>query len=164
MDWYLLLRFLHITSGILLVGGLVARQFVDSLANRADNVRDFAAFTQGAGVIERRMILPGSVAVFIFGIILALHTDTPILGFLQGASQNWLLLALLLLISMSLVGPLVLQPRARKLEQLLTEALASGKITSELSVAAADPMVRAGRWYEVAAVVVVVALMVFKPF
>jgi len=164
MDWNLLLRFLHISSAIVLVGGLIARQFVVSLANKSEEVGDFAAYNRAVGFIEQRMVLPGSLAVFVFGLTLALRVKEPILGFIQGRSENWLLVALILLISLSVVGPTIIQPRAKKLEEILDGALEAGQITPELREAAADPVVRAANWYEMAAVVIVVFLMVFKPF
>ncbi len=34
MNWYLVLRFVHIASAIVFIGGIVARQVVRSLARR----------------------------------------------------------------------------------------------------------------------------------
>jgi len=164
MNSVLLLRFLHIAGGMLLVGGVVAGLYVGSLTKKAEEVRDLAAFSRITDLIEQRMVLPGASLVFIFGIIMALQIDRPILGFLQGASENWLLLALTLLIIMTLVGMLVAQPRRKKFVPLMAEALTAGQITPELRAAAADPLVRAVHWYELASVVAVLFLMVFKPF
>src|SRR5215210_6961037 len=93
MSWYLVLRFLHIASAMLFVGGLFARQIVRSVAHKTDDVDHFASLTYGAGRIENLMVIPGNMAVILFGVILALITNAPLLGFLQGASQNWLLLS-----------------------------------------------------------------------
>jgi hypothetical protein len=164
MNWVLLLRFLHIGSAILFVGGVFARQFVRSLARKATAVRDLAAFNQSAGIIERLMVIPGSAAVLVFGVILALLTGAPIFGILQGASQNWLLLANFLLLFDVLAVPLIFLPRGRRFEPLLADALAAGQITPELRAAMADPVVRAAHLYEMASLAAVVALMVFRPF
>ncbi len=88
MNWYLVLRFLHIASAIIFVGGIFARQFVRSVAYQTDDVRKFAALSEGAGRIEQLMVIPGNLAVIVFGVILALITGAPILGFLQGSSTN----------------------------------------------------------------------------
>ncbi len=91
-------------------------------------------------------------------------TAAPILGFLQGASQNWLLLANLLLIVGLLAVPLVFVPRGKQFAPLLATAIAVGQITPQLREALHDPVVRMVHWYEEISLVVVVLLMVFKPF
>src|SRR5215211_4892595 len=122
MNWYLVLRFLHIASAIIFVGGLFARQVVRSVAYKTDDINYFVSLSQGAGRIENLMVIPGNMAVIIFGVILALITNAPILGFLQGASQNWLLLANILLIAGLLAVPLVFLPRGKKFASRLTAA------------------------------------------
>jgi len=164
MNWLLLLRFLHILSAIAFVGGVFARQFVRSLASSVQDIHHFVALSQGAGIIERFMVIPGSLAVFIIGIIFALPLHAPILGFLQGASQNWLLLANVLLLFDILIVPFIFIPRGKQFEMLLSQSLARGEITPELRAALGDPVVRMAHWYEMASLVVIVALMVFKPF
>jgi uncharacterized membrane protein len=164
MNWYLLVRFLHIASAIIFIGGIFARQVVRSVANKTNDVQDFAALSQGAGRIENLMVIPGNMAVILFGIILAIITKAPILGFLQGASQNWLLLANLLLVAGLLAVPLVFVPRGKQFAPLLTTAIAAGQITPQLREALHDPVVRMVHWYEEISLVVVVLLMVFKPF
>ncbi len=164
MSWYILVKFLHIFSAIWFVGGLFARQLVRQVARKADDVRLFASLSQAAGRIESAMVIPGSMAVFVIGIILALIAGYPIFGFLQGASQNWLLVSnILLIIAMGLV-PTVFLPRGKKFEPVLQSALAEGRVTPELRAAMDDPVVKLAHLYEQAAVIVIVALMVLKPF
>jgi uncharacterized membrane protein len=164
MNWYLLVRFLHIASAIIFIGGIFARQVVRSVANKTNDVEHFAALSQGAGRIENLMVIPGNMAVIVFGVILAIVTGAPILGFLQGASQNWLLVSNILLILGLLAVPLVFIPRGKKFALLLTAAIAAGQITPQLRVALHDPVVRMAHWYEEISLVVVVLLMVSKPF
>jgi uncharacterized membrane protein len=164
MNWYLILRFLHIASAIALVGGVFARQFVRMAAYKADDVRDFAAMSQAAGRIESLMVIPGSLAVIVIGVLLALQINAPILGFLQGASQNWLLVSNLLLLFGVLAVPLVFVPRGKRFDPILREALAAGQITPQLRAALNDPVVRFAHWYEMISLVIVVFLMVFRPF
>jgi uncharacterized membrane protein len=164
MTWYLVLRFLHIASAMVFIGGIFARQFVRALAYKTNDVRDFAALSRGAGRIENLMVIPGNLAVIGFGIILALVMGAPMLGFLQGASQNWLLLANVLLILGLVAVPFVFIPRGRKFEPILKDALVKGEMTPQLRVALDDPVVRMVHWYEMVSLVIVVALMVFRPF
>lgn len=164
MSWYIVFRFLHIASAIWFVGGLFARQLVRRHVKQPDDVQQFAIFSQAAGKIETTMVIPGSLAVTVIGVILAIIGGYPIFGFLQGASQNWLLVANILLITAMALVPTVFVPRGKKFEPVLQSALAEGRITPELRAAIDDPVVKLAHLYEQVAVIVVVALMVFKPF
>jgi uncharacterized membrane protein len=164
MNFYLIVRFLHIISAIIFFGGIIARQLVRSVAEKTNDVRNFAALSTAAGRIENIMVIPGNMAVVTFGIILALITDTPLFGFLQGASKNWLLVTnLLLVIAMAFV-PTVFLPRGKKFDLVLRDALAQGQMTAQLREALADKTVRIVHFVEITLVVIVVILMVFKPF
>jgi hypothetical protein len=164
MSWYTLAKFLHIFSAIWFVGGLFARQLVRRVARKADDVQLFANLSQAAGTIEAAMVIPGSMAVLVIGVVLALMAGYPIFGFLQGASQNWLLASNILLITAMGLVPAVFLPRGKKFEPVLQSALAEGRLTPELRAAMDDPVVKIAHLYEQVAVIVVVALMVFKPF
>jgi hypothetical protein len=160
----LFLRFLHIASAIWFVGGILARQIVRAYAKRTDDVRRFATLSEAAGRIESTMVIPGNMAVIVFGVILGLLIGAPILGFLQGASRNWLLVSNILLIIAGLQVPLIFLPRGKKFDVILNDALAKGQMTPELRLHLDDPVVRLAHWYELVMIAVVVFLMVFKPF
>ena len=163
MNLYTLLRFLHIGSAILLVGGVIARQLTRSVAKRTEDPRALALIFQAADPIERYMVIPGSLLTILFGVILALYIGAPIFGFLQGASQNWLLLAnLLLLLTIPLV-PLVFIPRGKVFGAHLEEAIRLGRMTPELKASLDDPVVAAAHLFEELALILIVALMVFRP-
>jgi hypothetical protein len=164
MEWYPILRFLHIASAIVFVGGLFGRQIVRAVANKSDDVRDFAALSRGASRIEMLMVRPGSLAVILFGIIVAIVRGTPIFGFLQGASENWLLVANLLLLGGILAVPLVFLPRGKQFDRYLVDALAGGQMTPELRAALEDPVVRLAHLYELVSAAIVVLLMALRPF
>ena len=110
------------------------------------------------------MVIPGNMAAIAFGVILALITHAPILGFLQGASQNWLLVTNILLVIGLLLVPLVFLPRGKTFEPVLQDALAQGQITPQLRVKLNDGVVRFAHGFEIISLVVIVFLMVFKPF
>jgi uncharacterized membrane protein len=99
MNWYAVVKFLHIVSVVVSVGGLFARQLVRQHAKKMNDVRSFATFSQAAGLIEKTMVIPGMAAILVFGVILSLIGHAPIFGFLQGAQQNWLLVSNILLIN-----------------------------------------------------------------
>jgi uncharacterized membrane protein len=164
LNWYIVVKFLHVVAVIVCVGGMFARQLVRQHAKKMNDVRLFAAFNQAAGKIENLMIIPGMTAIMVFGIILALIGGLPILGFLQGASQNWLLTANILLIGILVIIPTVLVPHGKKFDPVLQAALAKGEMTLELRVAMDDNTVKLAHLYEEVALIVIVALMVSKPF
>ena len=160
----LFVRFLHVASAVWFIGGIVARQIVRAYAKRTDDVRCFAALSEAAGRLETIMVIPGSMAVLVIGVVLGLLIKAPILGFLQGASRNWLLVSNLLILTAFLCVPLIFLPRGKKYDVVLNDALAKGEMTPELRLKLADPVVRAAHWYELISLVVVLFLMVLKPF
>jgi uncharacterized membrane protein len=164
MSLYLLVRFLHLASAIVLVGGVVARQLTRSVAKRAEDPRSLAAVLRATDPIERFMVIPGSVLAVLFGVVLALMTGAPIFGFLQGRSPSWLLAAnLLILLTIPLV-PLVFVPRGKAFGAHLQRAIDQGRMTPELRAGLRDPVVGLCHLFEMTALALVVVLMVFKPF
>lgn len=164
MNWYLVVKFLHIAAVILCVGGVFARQLIRQLAKRAQGIDAFVALNQAAGRVEAVMVIPSTNGILVFGIILALMSGLPMLGFLQGASRNWLLVSNILLLGIIVIVPTIFLPRGRKFEPLLREAQARREITPALREAMDDRVVRCAHLYELVAVVVIAALMVLKPF
>jgi hypothetical protein len=161
---FLFVRFLHISSAMWFIGGILARQIVRAYAKRTEDVHRFATLSEAAGRIENTMVIPGNMAVIIVGVILALIIKAPILGFLQGASRNWLLVSNLLLLIGLFSVPLIFIPRGKKYAVALNDALAQGQMTPELRLHLEDPVVKAAHWYELISMPVIVFLMVFKPF
>ena len=164
MSLLLAVRFLHILSAIWFIGGVLARQIVRAYAKRTDDVQHFAAMSLAAGRIESTMVIPGNFAVIVFGVIFALMIDAPILGFLQGASRNWLLVSNILLLIGFLNVPLIFLPRGKLFDAALKDALDKGEMTPELRLHIDDPIVRAAHWFELVAMLAIVFLMVFRPF
>ena len=164
MNWYLIVKFLHIAAVAITIGGMFARQLVRGIAMQSEDIKTVASLTHAAFRMDRAMVIPGSNLMILFGIILAVMQKWPIFGFLQGAAQNWLLVSNLLLLIMIVLIPSIFIPHNKKVESLLQIALAEGRVTPELSMALQD---RRNRWahrVEEAIVLVVAALMVLKPF
>jgi uncharacterized membrane protein len=86
MNWYTVVKFLHVSSVIVCVGGLFARQLVRQHAKKSNDVQLFATFSQAAGKIENAMVIPGMTAILVFGVALGLIGHFPILGFVQSGS------------------------------------------------------------------------------
>jgi len=164
MSWYNFFKFLHILAVVVMVGGIFARQLVRGIAKKSADVKIIESLTQIAMRLDRAMVIPGGNLVLVFGVILALMLKWPIFGFLQGASQNWLLVSnILLILTMILVGAVFI-PYNKRLESIIQTALAEGRVTPELSVALDDKVNKLAHYAEEAFVLIVAALMVLKPF
>ena len=164
MSLYLLLRFLHLSSAIVFVGGLFARQAVRSLTHRSSDIGAIITLTQAAGTVERLMVIPGNILAIVFGVLLAILTRSPLLGSIQGPYRNWLLVSILILAALLPLVPFVFLPRGKVFEAALREATAKGSLTPELRNQMADPVVRWAHRAEMVGVTLIVVLMVFKPF
>jgi hypothetical protein len=110
------------------------------------------------------MVIPGNLAVIVFGVIVSLLIGAPIFGFLQGAERNWLLVSNIILLLGFLNVPLIFLPRGKLFRAALEDALAKGQMTPELRAHLDDPVVRIAHTYELVSMVAIVYLMVFKPF
>jgi uncharacterized membrane protein len=164
MNWYLMVKYLHILAVTITIGGMFARQLVRGMANTSAEVETVAALTQVATRIDRMMVIPWSSAILPIGVLLAVMKGWPIFGFLQGASQNWLLVSNLLLIGMLVLIPAVFIPHNKRVDAILPAALAEGRITPVLTAMLADRKNTFAHHAEEIIVLVIAALMVLKPF
>jgi hypothetical protein len=164
MSIALILKILHVLSAMALVAGIVGRQIVRGQARKATDLKLFLALSDAAGHFERKLVIPGSFLVLAFGLALGLLQSWPILGFLQGAPQNWLLVSNLLLVSMTLIVPFIFVPRGKLFEAALQDAITRSEITPQLRASFNDPVVRwAHRWEEFCLAAIII-LMISKPF
>ena len=164
MNWYLIVRFLHILAVTITIGGMFARQLVRNIAKKSDDVNKVNSLTEVAIRIDRVMVIPWSNLIFLAGVILAIMQKWPIFGFLQGASQNWLLVSNILLIVMIALIPAVFIPYNKRVQVLLQTALAESRVTPELSAALNDKTNKLAHYAEEIIVLVITGLMVLKPF
>jgi uncharacterized membrane protein len=164
MNWYLIIKFLHILAVTITIGGMFARQLVRGMAKKSNDVKTVASLTHVVMRIDRAMVIPWSNIMIMVGIVLASMQKWPIFGFLQGSSQNWLLVSNILLLVMIALIPGVFIPHNKKVEALLQTAMTEGKITADLTAALHDQKNILAHHVEESIVLVVAALMVLKPF
>jgi hypothetical protein len=160
------LRLVHALTGILLVAGLLGRWVALAQAEHAaqtDDLPAVRALLRASNVFER-IVIPSSAAVLALGLLTAWSYGYPLLGSLQGGRDNWLPVSLLLFLSTLLLVPTIFLPEGRRFGAAFDEAIARDHITPSLVAAFSNPRVRAAHVYEVAAVVVVLVLMLSRPF
>jgi uncharacterized membrane protein len=160
----LFMKFLHVTTAMWFISGLLGRTLTMWQASRTTDVQMVKTLVRLAGYFERWMVIPGSFAVFGFGLVTAWLQRWPLPGSLQGSPSNWLLVSTILYLSMIPLIRLVFLPRGKVFAQALTGALALGSVTPELSAAFRDRVVGAAHVYELAAVALITWMMVAKPF
>jgi uncharacterized membrane protein len=160
----LIIRLLHILAAVWFIAGLLGRNITFWQAGRAAEVGVAAALLRASEVFERLMVRPGTMAVFTLGLLTAWLQGQPILGFLQGATTNWLLASSLMFLSGIPLVVLVLMPRSRLRARAVEAAQAQGAFTPELRAALADRAVILSRNAELLIVAAIVALMALKPF
>ena len=160
------LRVVHALTGILLVAGLLGRWVALTQATQAARAAELSAvraLLRASSVFER-VVIPSSMAVLALGLLTAWSYGYPLLGSLQGGRDNWLPVSLLLYLSTFPLVPLVFVPKGRLFGAALEEALTLDRATPALVAAFDDPLVRAAHVYELAALVVVLVLMLSRPF
>ena len=133
---------------------------------QAGRSQDIAAVHTLLSLSDRfeRWVIRVPQFVLIVGIATAIAQGRPFLGPLQGGHVDWLFVSLIVYLSILPVIPLVFLPRGRRFAAALEEATAAGRVTDALTSAFHDRVVFAGHAYELAAILVVFALMITKPF
>lgn len=164
MSVYLFLKLLHILAAFWFIAGILGRQLVRSLACNRDNVNEFASLSAIAGKFESLMVIPGNLIVIVLGVLLAWLGGWPIFGFLQGARTNWLLVSNLILLAGLFLVPLIYLPRGKAFDLVLQDALAAGAMTPELIAVVDDRVVKWAHRGEYVGMLVIIVLMVLKPF
>jgi len=159
-----LLVWVHVLAVFWLVTGIVGRALVMSRAGRTSDLGELRTLLGISHIFETRMVRPGTLVVFLAGLLAAWKRGWPILGFLQGATMNWVLVSILIYLSIIPVIVFVFLPRGKAFRLALDDAVGLNQMTPALRAALMDPAVRAARVYEVGMVVVLTWIMVNRPF
>ncbi len=152
--------FLHVAIAFWFVAGLLGRDITIAKARSSDDLDVIGELMELAGRFERFMVVPGSMAVLVAGLLAAWAQGRP----LAGSGNWWLLTSLILYVGTFALVPLVFLPRGKVFERALDDARERGVVTPDLVLAFRDPVVRWARTWETVMVLIVIALMVVKPF
>lgn len=164
MSFTLLIVVVHVFSTLGMVAGIVGREITRRQMQVTTDFNTFMGLLGLAGRFDTGLVRPFSSALGLSGILLAVLEGYPLLGFLQGASQNWLLVANLLVLSIFFLIAFVFVPRGRRYDAILEEAKAKGEITQALRDEDREPVnLWAHRWENIATALIVL-LMITKPF
>jgi len=165
MNLYLMMKLMHVLAAFWMVSGVVGRDIAFWQAGRTTNVQAVHALLRASEFFERWAVIPISMAVLLFGLIVTWMQKWPLFGFLQGSPVNWLLVSFVLYVGVTgFIAPLGLVARRKERTRAAEEALAQGTMTLRLSAALDDKVVHRFRAVEMIILVVIIALMVMKPF
>jgi uncharacterized membrane protein len=165
MNLYILMKLLHVLAAFWMVSGVVGRDLAFWWAGRATNVQAVHALLRVSEFFERYAVIPVSMAVLLFGLIVTGMQKWPLFGVLQGSPTNWLLVSFLLFVGMSaFIAPLGLVARRKERTRAVEDALTQGTITPALRAALNDRVVNRFRTVELVITVIIIVLMVTKPF
>jgi hypothetical protein len=157
LRWVVLL---HVVIAFWFVAGLLGRDVTIAKARSSGDLHAIEELMELSGRFDRFMVVPGSFAVLAAGLLAAWAQGRP----LAGPGNGWLLLSLILYVGTIVLVPTVFVPRGKVFERALADARERAAVTPELTQAFRDPVVRWARTWETLMVLVVIGLMVVKPF
>jgi hypothetical protein len=164
MSLSLIMKVLHVLAAFWYVTGIVGRGITFWQAGKIANIHTVHTLLQVSELFERWMVFPGSVVVLFFGLVTAWLQGWPIFGIFEGAATNWVLVALVLFVGTVSGAALYLMPRRKRRANVVEEARLQGNITAQLTAALNDTGVRTYRTIELMMMVIIIILMVTKPF
>ena len=163
MALWAILRLAHALAGVSFVTGLVGIWIVGGLIRREDSLERMQTLTRAAEPFGR-LTTGGGIAMSILGVATSVALGRPMLGPLQGGTADWLFVSVLLILPLFAFIAVVYPIKGRVIMAALADAKARGMVTTELQAARNDPVLLWARRYELVAVVIVLGLMIAKPF
>lgn len=149
MDWYLLVKFLHVAAAIVWIGSGVGLVILGIAADSRKDEAEYGRIIKQVVFMAPRVFIPSSVAVLVLGIIAAWMS--------WGFNVLWIDIGLLGFAATFITGNFLLKPRADKVDAILK----SGPINQEGMGIGRELLAIAK--FDYVMLFVVVADMVFKP-
>ncbi|MDX8465784.1 DUF2269 family protein [Mesorhizobium sp. VK23B] len=149
MDWYTIVKFLHVVSAILWVGGGFVLFLLGVLAERAGNIEDKLQAMRASGELGGRFFAPMSMLTLIFGLVMC--------GFWVGFSELWVIIGLAGYTTTFSIGMLVFKPTGERIGAMIAK---DGVTPAVLAIG--QRMMRWAR-LDYAVMLAIIADMVLKP-
>ena len=161
-----ILKLLHILAGFALVGGEIGRAIAFQRAKKATDIKIVAEMLQLATFFSSKLVSLGGILTVLIGLMTAGAQGGAvlILGFLMGGKINWVLASLILYIMLMTLVFSIVVPRGKAMGQALGAAIGQGKITPELTAAMNDTTLNTSFLIQDVLLLLIVILMVLKPF
>ncbi|MBZ9760038.1 DUF2269 domain-containing protein [Mesorhizobium sp. CA8] len=149
MDWYSIVKFLHVVSAILWVGGGFVLFLLGVLAERAGNIDDKLQAMRASGQLGSKFFAPMSMLTLVFGLIMC--------GFWVGFTELWIVIGLVGYATTFSIGMLVFKPTGERIGAMVAK---EGVTPAVLAIG--QRMMNWAR-LDYAVMLVIIADMVLKP-
>ncbi|MGX5840506.1 DUF2269 family protein [Mesorhizobium sp. ArgA1] len=149
MDWYSIVKFLHVVTAILWVGGGFVLFLLGVLAERAGSVEEKLQAIRASGQLGGRFFAPMSMLTLIFGLIMC--------SFWVGFADLWIVIGLIGYATTFSIGMFIFKPIGERLGAMIAKEGVSPAV-----LAMAQRMTIAAR-FDYAVMLAVIADMVLKP-
>lgn len=149
MDWYSIVKFLHVVSAVLWVGGGFVLFLLGALAERAGNIEEKLQAMRASGQLGGRFFAPMSMLTLVFGLIMC--------GFWVGFADLWIVIGLIGYATTFSIGMLVFKPTGERMGAMIAE---QGVTPAVLAIG--QRMMNWAR-LDYAVMLVIIADMVLKP-
>jgi uncharacterized membrane protein len=149
MDWYSIVKFLHVVSAVLWVGGGFVLFLLGVMAERAGNIDEKLQAIRASGQLGGRFFAPMSMLTLVFGLIMC--------SFWVGFSDLWIVIGLVGYATTFSIGMFIFKPTGERMgEMLAKEGVSPAVLTS------GQRMMSVAR-FDYAVMLVIIADMVLKP-
>ncbi|MBN9232463.1 MULTISPECIES: DUF2269 family protein [Phyllobacteriaceae] len=149
MDWYPIVKLLHVVAATIWVGGGFTMILVGTLADRANDQETLMALLKATAKLGKLLFMPSSLATLVSGLIMT--------SVWTGFSELWVIIGLCGYAAAFVTGTFVLKPWTQKIAAML----ARDGITPA-AVALGRRTLRFGK-FDYIVMAIVVADMVLKP-
>jgi len=149
MDWYSIVKFLHVVSAVLWVGGGFVLFLLGVLAERAGNIEDKLQAMRASGQLGGRFFAPMSMLTLVFGLVMC--------GFWVGFGELWIVIGLVGYATTFSIGMLIFKPTGERMGAMIAE---QGVTPAVLAIG--QRMMNWAR-LDYAVMLVIIADMVLKP-
>jgi hypothetical protein len=149
MDWYSIVKFLHVVTAILWVGGGFVLFLLGLLAERAGNIEDKLWAIRASGQLGGRFFAPMSMLTLLFGLAMC--------GLWIGFSDLWIVIGLAGYATTFSIGMFIFKPTGERMGAMI----AKDGITPAV-LAMGQRMMSVAR-FDYAVMLVIIADMVLKP-
>ena len=161
MNFYSVIKVLHILAVTAFVAGVVGRALIRARLVRLEDIHIVREFVALEGHFDQWLVVYGSTAMLLTGLLLTWLGHWPLL---HAGVPTWTLVGAVLFLAIIPLVIWVFIPRGKVFGEVFQQALGQKRVTVELRAAFSDRVLYACWLYEYFMFLMVLGLMVIKPF